>query len=160
MYVSYIVITILCDIVEWRRIRSLNEMAKSSGDTLSDPLHWFWWLLLMHALPSPCPFNPLQLLLCTLLKILLPHAFNPLFALLRISSSHKCCVREREFNVNVFWNRPPPPQPRSNSGLRCVKKICVFGSDGCFAVYVSTRAYLCVYSCIRVCMCDRERDVV
>lgn len=97
-------ITILWDIVEWRRIRSLNEMANNSGGDFSDPLHWFRWLLIKA--PSPCPLIPLLLLLWTLLNILLPQAFRPAFALLRISSSHKCyCVHVQCF-VRVcvsFW---------------------------------------------------------
>lgn len=104
-----LIITILWDIVEWRRIRSLNEMANNSDANFSDPLHWFrWllWLLLLEA-TSPCPLLiPWLWLLCMLLIKLLK-----LFALLRISSSHKCyingvcvCVcKWYSFNKNVCF---------------------------------------------------------
>lgn len=155
------VITILWDIVEWRRIRSVNEMANSSGETLSDPLHWFWWLLLMQVLPLPlplpslCPLNPLQLLFCILLNIELPHAFNPPFALLRVSSSHKCCCERGRTRLLLFlfsvfiirfyvnWIRERVCNKASCSRNAHVETVYSCSGFGIMVVFAQVFVYVC-----------------
>lgn len=110
------IITILWDIDECRRIRSLNERANCSVDNLSDPLHWLKWLLFIRE-TSLLPLIPWLLLLWMLLIILLAQALTPPFGFWRISISYMMCVWFVQHGF-LFFIRTPRKQYKS--GL-CVK---------------------------------------